>query len=101
MNILSSRPASFDPGVNLFKPEPGPLLQTAQATESARRFLRVARFPKATVVKTEAGTEVQIRDLRYAAADERNREPMVTVEFDLSGKLQSEEITWASRETAR
>jgi membrane-bound metal-dependent hydrolase YbcI (DUF457 family) len=101
VNILSSRPASFDSGVNLFKPEPGPLLQAAQATDSARRFLRVARFPKATVMKTEAGTEVQIRDLRYAAADEQNREPMVTVEFDLSGKLQSEAITWASRETAR
>jgi membrane-bound metal-dependent hydrolase YbcI (DUF457 family) len=101
VNILSSRPSSFDPGVNLFKPEPGPLLQAAQATESARRFLRIARFPKATVVKMEAGSEVQIRDLRYAAADERNHEPMVTVEFDLSGKLQSEAITWANRETAR
>jgi membrane-bound metal-dependent hydrolase YbcI (DUF457 family) len=101
VNILSSRPASFDPGVNLFKPEPSPLLQAAQATESAKRFLRIAHFPKATVVKTEAGTEVQIRDLRYAAADERNHEPMVTVEFDASGKLQSEAITWASRETAR
>lgn len=100
-NILSSRPASFDPGVNLFKPEPSALLRAAQATESAQRFLRVARFPKATVVKTEAGMEVQIRDLRYAAADERKHEPMVTVEFDLSGKLQSEEIGWASRETAR
>jgi hypothetical protein len=101
VNILSSRPSSFDPGVNLFKPEPGPLLQAAQATESAQRFLRIARFPKATVVKTEAGTEVQIRDLRYAATDERNREPMVTVEFDLLGRLQSEAIAWASRETAR
>jgi inner membrane protein len=101
VNIFTSRPASFDPGVNLFKPEPSPLLQAAQATESARRFLRVARFPKATVVKMEAGTEVQIRDLRYAAADEHSHEPMVTVEFDLLGKLQSEAITWASRETAR
>lgn len=101
VNILASRPASFDPGVNLFKPEPSPVLQAAQATESAKRFLRTARFPKATVIKTESGTEVQIRDLRYTGADERNREPMVTVEFDASGKLQSEAITWASRETAR
>jgi membrane-bound metal-dependent hydrolase YbcI (DUF457 family) len=101
VNILPSRPSSFDPSVNLFKPEPSPLLQAAQATESAKRFLRVARFPKATVVKTEAGTEVQLRDLRYAAADEKNREPMVTVEFDLAGKLQSEATTWAGRETPR
>jgi membrane-bound metal-dependent hydrolase YbcI (DUF457 family) len=101
VNILTSRPASFDPGVNLFKPEASPLLQVAQATDSAKHFLRVARFPKATVVKTEAGTEVQIRDLRYAAADELKHEPMVMVEFDLLGRLQSEAITWASRETAR
>jgi membrane-bound metal-dependent hydrolase YbcI (DUF457 family) len=101
VNILSSRPASFDPGVNLFKPAPSPLLQAAQSTDAAIRFLQIARFPKATVVKTEAGTEVQIRDLRYAAADERNHEPMVRVEFDLLGKLKSEAITWASRETAR
>jgi membrane-bound metal-dependent hydrolase YbcI (DUF457 family) len=101
VNILSSRPASFDPGVNLFKPEHSALLQAAQATESAERFLRVARFPKATMVKTDAGTEVEIRDLRYAAADERKREPMVTVEFGLSGNLQSDAITWASRETPR
>ncbi len=101
VNILPSRPSSFDPGVNLFKPEPSPLLQAAQATESAQRFLRIARFPKATLEKIEAGTEVQIRDLRYAAAEERKFEPMVTAEFDLAGKMQSETIVWASRDTPR
>jgi hypothetical protein len=101
VHINSSRRFSLDPGINLFKPEPNPLLQAAQATETANRFLRVARFPKATVQKIDTGSEVQIRDVRYAAAGEMKREPMVTVDFDPSGKIISEEIEWASRETPR
>jgi inner membrane protein len=99
VHINSSRRSSLDPGINLFKPEANPLLQAAQATEVAKCFLRVARFPKATIQKMDAGSEVQIRDLRYAAAGEVKREPMVTVDFDPSGKIISEEIVWASRET--
>ena len=49
----------------------------------------------------DAGTEVQIRDLRYAAAGETKREPMVAIDFDLAGKIISEEMRWASRETPR
>src|ERR1700688_2298136 len=101
VHINSSRPSSLDPGINLFKPEANPLLQAAQATDAAKYFLRVARFPKATVQKMDTGSEVQIRDLRYAAAGEVKREPMVTVDFDPSGKIISEEIVWASREMAR
>jgi len=101
VHINSSRRSSLNPGINLFKPEPNPLLQAAQATEAAKYFLRVARFPKATVQKMDAGSEVQIRDLRYAAAGETKREPMVTVDFDPAGKIISAEVVWASRETAR
>jgi hypothetical protein len=85
----------------LFKPEANPLLQAAQATEAAKHFLRVARFPKATIQKMDTGSEVQIRDLRYAAAGEVKREPMVIVDFDPAGKIISEETVWASRETTR
>src|SRR6202795_15067 len=82
VHINSSRRSALDPGINLFKPEANPLLQAAEATEAANYFLRVARFPKATVQKMETGTEVQIRDLRYAAAGEVKREPMGPVDFD-------------------
>src|ERR1700736_1224302 len=101
VHINSSRRSSLDPGINLFKPEQNPLLQAAQATESAKNFLRVARFPKAPVQKMDAGSKVQIRDLRHAAAGELKRESMVSVDFDASGKIISEEIVWASRETPR
>jgi membrane-bound metal-dependent hydrolase YbcI (DUF457 family) len=101
VRINSSRRSALDPGINLFKPEANPLLQAAQATEAAKHFLRVARFPKATVQKMDTGSEVQIRDLRYAAAGEIKREPMVIVDFDPAGKIISEEVVWASREMAR
>ena len=101
VRINSSRRSALDPGINLFKPEANPLLQAAQSTEAAKSFLRVARFPKATVQKMDTGSEVQIRDLRYAAAGEVKREPMVTVDFDPAGKLISEEMVWAGRETPR
>jgi membrane-bound metal-dependent hydrolase YbcI (DUF457 family) len=101
VHINSSRASSLDLGINLFKPEPSLLLQAAQATESAKRFLRLARFPKATVQKLDSENEIQIRDLRYAAVGELRHEPLVTVDFDVSGKLISEGIVWASHETPR
>ena len=101
VRINSSRRSALDPGINLFKPEANPLLQAAQSTEAAKSFLRVARFPKATVQKMDTGSEVQIRDLRYAAAGEVKREPMVIVDFDLAGKIISAEMVWAGRETTR
>jgi inner membrane protein len=101
VRIGTTRASALDQGLNLFKPEASPLLQAAQSTETARRFLRVARFPKATVEKMDTGTEIQIRDLRYAAANALDREPMLIVDFDLSGKITSENITWASRDTPR
>ena len=101
VRLNSSRRSALDPGINLFKPEANPLLQAAQSTETAKSFLRLARFPKATIQKMDTGSEVQIRDLRYAAAGEVKREPMVIVDFDPAGKIISEEMVWASRETTR
>jgi membrane-bound metal-dependent hydrolase YbcI (DUF457 family) len=101
VRVESRRSLTLDTGLNLFKPEPGPLLQAAQATESARRFLLFARLPKATVQKMDSGSEVQIHDLRYAAAGELNRELAAVIDFDPSGKVISQEIVWANRETPR
>ena len=101
VHLNTSLRSSLEPGINLFKPEANPLLQAAEATEAAKYFLRVSRFPKAAVQKMDTGSEVQIRDLRYEAAGEVKREPMVLVDFDPSGKIISEEMVWASREMAR
>jgi membrane-bound metal-dependent hydrolase YbcI (DUF457 family) len=97
--IVNAGPGSaFDPesGVALFKPEPSAILDKARNPNAARRFLAVARFPKATVEKTsDGGYEVQLRDLRYAAAGETQHEVVALVKMDANGKLVDEALAWA------
>jgi membrane-bound metal-dependent hydrolase YbcI (DUF457 family) len=89
--------ASFDPesGVALFKPEPSPMLDKARDSDAARKFLGVARFPKATVEKTAGGYDVELRDLRYAAAGEIQREVAALVKIDADGRIAADELIWA------
>jgi membrane-bound metal-dependent hydrolase YbcI (DUF457 family) len=89
--------ARFDPdsGVALFKPDPSPALDAARHSEAAKRFLAIARFPKATVEKTPDGSEVQIRDLRYALAAETPYEIVVLVKVDRNSRVVEDELVWA------
>jgi membrane-bound metal-dependent hydrolase YbcI (DUF457 family) len=89
--------ASFDPenSVALFKPEPSPMLDNARGAQAAKRFISVARFPKATVEKTPEGYEVQLRDLRYAASGETRHEICALVTIDANGNLTDEALLWA------
>jgi hypothetical protein len=89
-----SSSARFDPdsGVTFFKPEFSPILEQAQQSAAARKFLAVARFPKAEVEKTPDGYEVELRDLRYAAIGEANREIRARIELDASGKVLTDEL---------
>jgi len=88
--------ATFDPenGTALFKPEPSPVLDRAQNTEAAKKFLRVASFPKATIEKTPEGYEVQIRDLRYAVSGETRHEVVALIQTDSDGKVMEDELLW-------
>jgi membrane-bound metal-dependent hydrolase YbcI (DUF457 family) len=89
--------SSFDPeaGEALFKPEPSPILDKARDSDAAKTFISVARFPKATVEKTPDGYEVQLRDLRYAAAGATQREVFALVKIDPNGRLADEALLWA------
>lgn len=88
--------ASFDPenGTTLFKPEPSPILDRAQNSEAAKKFLRVASFPKATIEKTPQGYEVQIRDLRYAVSGTTRHEIVAVIQTDSSGTVTRDELLW-------
>ena len=89
--------SSFDAesGLNIFKPEPSAVLDSARNTDAARKFLGVARFPKANVEKTDTGYVVELRDLRYSVADEKKHEVTVVIELDPAGKVKNQEFTWA------
>lgn len=90
--------ASFDPeaGIVLFKPESSPILERARQSAAAKKFLSVARFPKASIEKTSEGYELRLRDLRYVATSNPQREIAVLVETDPVGILRSDELVWAS-----
>lgn len=95
MNLVPG--ASFDPesGVTLYKPEASPVLDEARNSQAARKFLSVARFPKATVEKTAVGSNVELRDLVYASVGESRHAIVVIVKIDANGKIAEDVLVWA------
>jgi inner membrane protein len=98
VNVPASESAQFDPesGVCVHKPEDSPLLQTAERTETTKKFLQSARFPKASVGTIESGTEVVVRDVRDYAEDEKRFAVAARVLLDRNRKVTRQEILWAS-----
>jgi membrane-bound metal-dependent hydrolase YbcI (DUF457 family) len=96
LTIDATPGASFDPenGTTLFKPEPSPVLDSAQNSDAAKKFLRIASFPKASIEKTPEGYVVQIRDLRYAVSGETRHEVITVIHTDLNGKVTQDELEW-------
>src|SRR6266481_4772297 len=92
---LASGP-SFNPdaAVVYYKPESSAPLDAARATESVRRFLEAAKFPKATVEKTTAGYRVQLRDLAQQQEARSGPRVIAIVEINPSAKVLSDELAW-------
>jgi membrane-bound metal-dependent hydrolase YbcI (DUF457 family) len=88
--------SSFNPdgAVVSYKPEMSPALAAAQNTEAARRFLQAAKFPKATVEKTDTGYRVQMRDLADQREAGSGRRVIAIVETDSSAKVLRDELAW-------
>jgi len=92
---LASGP-SFNPdaAVVYYKPEASASLDAAGTTESVRRFLEAAKFPKATVEKTNAGYRVQLRDLAQQQEARSGPRVIAIVETDPTAKVLSDELAW-------
>jgi membrane-bound metal-dependent hydrolase YbcI (DUF457 family) len=97
LTIDAAPGASFDPetGTTLFKPEPSPILDAAQNTESAKKFLRMAKFPKASMEKIPDGYQVQIRDLWYVVSGETRHEIIAMIRTDTTGRVTDDNLLWA------
>ena len=89
----------FDPesAETLYKPAPSVALDTAQKTATAQAFLEIARFPKASVETTPAGTRVEIRDLADAASGNTAHEVVAVIQLDSANRVTSEEFAWANQ----
>jgi membrane-bound metal-dependent hydrolase YbcI (DUF457 family) len=77
------------------KPESSPALDQAQKTAVAERFLRSARFPRATVEKTQDGYEVTIRSLRDVVEQETSHSVAARIVLNAKPRVLSQEIIWA------
>jgi inner membrane protein len=97
ITVSVAQSSSFNPdaSVTIHKPEASPVLDAARKDPLAITFLSVARFPKATIEKTETGYQVDLRDLRYAAAGESKREIAALFELNPAGKIVHRELIWA------
>jgi membrane-bound metal-dependent hydrolase YbcI (DUF457 family) len=90
--------ADFDPGsaITTYKPELSPALDAAHNAPLARRFLQVARFPKATVGRSPEGFHVLLHDLPTALDVGPASRVFAVIDTDPSGKILSEGLLWAS-----
>ena len=88
--------ASFNPDAALtsYKPDPSPALDAARDTAVARRFLQVARFPKATVEKTPGGFHIILRAFPYSRVVSPGLRVHALIDTDPSGKILSQELAW-------
>jgi membrane-bound metal-dependent hydrolase YbcI (DUF457 family) len=96
LTVNATPGSSFDPETLtvLFKPDSSPALERARDSAAAKRFLAVARFPKATLEKTPEGYSVQLRDLRYAVSEDTRHETGVLVKSDSNGNLLDDSLVW-------
>jgi membrane-bound metal-dependent hydrolase YbcI (DUF457 family) len=88
--------ASFDADAAFtsYKPEASPALDAARDTAVVRRFLQVARFPKASVEKTPAGFQVTLRAFPYDREATSGPRVHAVIETDSTGKVLSQELAW-------
>jgi len=96
LNLNLAPGSSFNPdaAVVYYKPESSAPLDAARATESVRRFLEAAKFPKATVEKIDAGYRVQLRDLAQQQEARSGPHVIAIVDTDANAKVLSDELAW-------
>ncbi|MGB8675137.1 MAG: metal-dependent hydrolase [Candidatus Acidiferrales bacterium] len=88
----------FDPerSETHFKPADSPALDLGEQTEAAKIFLAYAQFPLASVVQSDDGYRLTLRDLRFAKDDASPDNIIVKAEFDPALRLQAEALAFPS-----
>jgi len=94
LNLAPGSLFTPDAAAIFYKPESSAPLDAARNTESVRRFLLAAKFPKATVEKTNTGYRVQLRDLAEQREARSGPRVIAVVETDPNAKVLSDEVVW-------
>ena len=94
LNLASGSSFNPDAAVVYYKPEPSAPLDAACTTESVHRFLEAAKFPKATVEKSNSGYRVQLGDLAEQRESRSGPRVIAIVETDANAKVLSDELAW-------
>jgi inner membrane protein len=94
LNLAPGSSLNPDAAVISYKPESSAPLDAARNTESVRRFLQAAKFPKATVEKTNTGYRVEIRDLAEQREARSGPRVIAIVETDPNAKVLRDELAW-------
>jgi membrane-bound metal-dependent hydrolase YbcI (DUF457 family) len=86
----------FDPesATTSYKPEPSPALDSALRATSARLFLSVARFPKASVGKSHTGFHIELRDFAHTSNALSGPFPIAIIDTDPSARVLSDHLVW-------
>jgi hypothetical protein len=98
LQLDAAAAANFNPdaGVVSYKPEPSPALDAASNTDTVRRFVSVARFPRASVEKTATGFRVQVRDYAPPREEGQNRDRVIAVvETDANARVVNDDLVWS------
>jgi inner membrane protein len=75
-----------------YKPEESPALDAARASSTASLFLSFARFPRATVERTDSGYHVEITDMRFEIGTPPGHSMAAVIEVDDHAKVIHEEL---------
>ena len=96
-SVPAASASLFDPETSacVHKPEPSPALSAAQQTDAAQRFVRAARFPRASVNALPFGSEIAIRDVRDLVEGESRFALAARILLDAQGQVTSQRIVWA------
>jgi inner membrane protein len=91
--------ANFDSesAAHIHKPEPSAILDAAQKTDAAQKFLSIARFPKATVQPESEGFSVELRDLKSDALGRDSRAVIAEINLTAAGQITFAQIQWQNR----
>jgi membrane-bound metal-dependent hydrolase YbcI (DUF457 family) len=80
-----------------YKPDDSQALQAGQQTEVAQRFLKYARFPLASVVRTGNGYQFELRDARFARDDSSPWNILVRARIGENMRILEQGFLFASR----